>query len=245
MADGNITVTLQDLRGDEAKEQALWAERGRWLAEKLSERTTPDARTVLELVEEPIWARADGTFADYCAAIDAAMAADEDWWASERPPTPVGWSDTDWLRHLETCPPIGYALRDSLYGTSKAGVLRFCSSDEAGAFAVYASPRPTQTEPSPATPPQVPIPERLLDIIGRYGNARSGGCDEAEIIYRWEELVGAIKQYAATPPIAPLSEFKRMQIIGDEFPLALVEPIVIAKVDSVCRAIEKAHGIGA
>mgnify|MGYP003539973104 FL=1 len=125
------------------------------------------------------------------------MAADEDWWASERPPTPVGWSDTDWLRHLETCPPIGYAVRDSLYGTSKAGVLRFCSRDEAGAFAVYASPRPTQTEPSPATPPQVPIPERLLDIIGRYGNARSGGCDEAEIIYRWEELCGAIKQYAA------------------------------------------------
>lgn len=134
MAHGNITVTLQDLRGDEAKEQALWAERGRWLAEKLSERTTPDGRTVLELVEEPIWARTDGTFADYCAAIDAAMAADEDWWASERPPTPVGWSDTDWLRHLETCPPIGYAVRDSLYGTSKAGVLRFCSRDEAGAW---------------------------------------------------------------------------------------------------------------
>ena len=197
MADGNITVTLQDLRGDEAKEQALWAERGRWLAEKLSERSTPDGRTVLELVEEPIWARADGTFAEYCAAVDAAMAADEDWWASERPPTPVGWSDTDWLRHLETCPPIGYAVRDNLYGTSKAGVLRFCSSEEAGAFAVYASPRPTQTEPSPATPPQAPIPERLLDIIGRYGNARSGGCDEAEIIYRWEELCGSIKQYVA------------------------------------------------
>ncbi len=42
-----------------------------------------------------------------------------------------------------------------------------------------------------------PIPERLLDIIGRYGNARSGGCDEAEIIYRWEELCGSIKQYVA------------------------------------------------
>ena len=63
----------------------------------------------------------------------------------------------------------------------------------------YASPRPTQTEPSPATPPQV----------------------------------------------VPLTEFKRMQIIGDEFPLALVDPLVIAKVDSVCLAIEKAHGIGA
>ena len=96
-------------------------------------------------------------------------------------------------------PPIGYAVRDSLYGTSKAGVLRFCSGDEAGAFAVYASPRPTQTEPSPSTPSQVQV---------------------------------------------PLTEFKRMQIIGDEFPLALVEPIVIAKVDSVARAIERAHGIG-
>ncbi|HOU23510.1 MAG TPA: hypothetical protein PLN42_04585 [Anaerolineae bacterium] len=84
MADGNITVTLQDLRGVEAKEQALWAERGRWLAEKLSERRTPDGRTVLELVEEPIWAKEDGTFADYCAAVDAAMAADEEWWMSER-----------------------------------------------------------------------------------------------------------------------------------------------------------------
>ena len=84
MAEGNITVTLQDLRGDEAKEQALWAERGRWLAEKLSERTTPDGRTVLELVEEPIWAKDDGTFADYCESIDAAMAADSDWWTSER-----------------------------------------------------------------------------------------------------------------------------------------------------------------
>jgi hypothetical protein len=74
---------------------------------------------------------------------------------TSRPPTPVGWSDTDWLRHLETCPPIGYAVRDSLYGTSKGGVLRFCSRDEAGAFAVYASPRPTQTDPSPSTPSQV------------------------------------------------------------------------------------------
>jgi hypothetical protein len=42
----------------------------------------------------------------------------------------------------------------------------------------------------------------------------------------------------------PLTEFKRMQIIGDEFPIALVDPMVIAKVDSVARAIERAHGIG-
>ncbi len=63
-----------------------------------------------------------------------------------RPPTPPGWSDTDWLRHLESCLPIGYAVRDSLYGTSKAGVLRFCSSDEPGAFAVYASPKGPNVE---------------------------------------------------------------------------------------------------
>ena len=55
------------------------AARGRWLTEKLCERSTPDGRTVLELVDEPIWARADGTFADYCAAVDAAMEADDGW----------------------------------------------------------------------------------------------------------------------------------------------------------------------
>ena len=36
-----------------------------------------------------------------------------------------------------------------------------------------------------------------------------------------------------------LTDFERMQIIGDEFPLALVQPIVIQKIDSVCRAIER------
>jgi hypothetical protein len=77
MADGNITVTVHDYRGQEARELALWAARGRWLTEKLSERSTPDGRTVLELVDEPILARADGTFADYCAAVDAAMEADD------------------------------------------------------------------------------------------------------------------------------------------------------------------------
>ena len=41
----------------------------------------------------------------------------------------------------------------------------------------------------------------------------------------------------------PLTEFERMQIIGKEFPLPLVEPIIIQKIDSVCIAIEQAHGI--
>jgi hypothetical protein len=48
-----------------------------------------------------------------------------------------------------------------------------------------------------------------------------------------------------SPQRDPLTEFQRMRIIGDEFPLALVDPIVIAKVDSVCLAIESAHGITA
>jgi hypothetical protein len=54
-----------------------WAARGRWLTEKLSERQTPDGRTVLEIADEPIWCRPDGTLADYVEAVDAAMDADE------------------------------------------------------------------------------------------------------------------------------------------------------------------------
>ncbi|MGH8649496.1 MAG: hypothetical protein ACREUP_09350 [Burkholderiales bacterium] len=42
----------------------------------------------------------------------------------------------------------------------------------------------------------------------------------------------------------PLSEFQRMQIIGDEFPLPLVQTVVIQKIDAICMAIERAHGIG-
>ena len=42
----------------------------------------------------------------------------------------------------------------------------------------------------------------------------------------------------------PLTEFQRMQIIGDEFPISLVQSIVIQKVDSVVLAVERAHGIG-
>lgn len=64
-------------RTDAMNENELWAKRGRWLVDKLRERTTPDGRTVLELVDEPIWARADGILADYCSAVDAAMERDE------------------------------------------------------------------------------------------------------------------------------------------------------------------------
>lgn len=55
----------------------LWAARGRWLVDKLTERSTPDGRTVLELADEPIWVREDGTLADYIAAVDLAMERDE------------------------------------------------------------------------------------------------------------------------------------------------------------------------
>lgn len=37
---------------------------------------------------------------------------------------------------------------------------------------------------------------------------------------------------------AMLTEFQRMQLIGEEFPLPLVAPVVIAKVDAVALAIE-------
>jgi hypothetical protein len=46
-----------------------------------------------------------------------------------------------------------------------------------------------------------------------------------------------------TRPSRPLTKFQRMQIIGEDFPLALVEPIVIQKIDSVVRRTERAHGI--
>lgn len=59
-----------------------------------------------------------------------------------------------------------------------------------------------------------------------------------------KRLIALVHKHAATPPRAALTELQRMQIIGDEFPLALVDPLVIAKVDAVCLAIEAAHGIG-
>ena len=57
--------------------QHAWAERGRWLVEKLTERYTPDGRCVLEISEEPIWCKPDGTLQDYIAAVDLAMERDE------------------------------------------------------------------------------------------------------------------------------------------------------------------------
>ena len=36
-----------------------------------------------------------------------------------------------------------------------------------------------------------------------------------------------------------MTDFQRMQIIGDEFPLPLVAPAVVAKVDAVALAVER------
>jgi len=49
--------------------------------------------------------------------------------------------------------------------------------------------------------------------------------------------------YTHPAPAKPLTELARMKIIGEEFPLALVEPIVIQKIDSVCRNQNPVLGI--
>jgi Lar family restriction alleviation protein len=36
----------------------------------------------------------------------------------------------------------------------------------------------------------------------------------------------------------PLSDFERMRLVGDEFPIALVDPLVLRKVESVVEATE-------
>lgn len=74
-----------------------------------------------------------------------------------------------------------------------------------------------------------------------YDKARK---DAAETLRNMSTYVGTYTP-DSQPKLAPLTEFERMRIIGDEFPIALVQPAVIAKVDAVCRAIERAHGIGA
>jgi hypothetical protein len=66
-----------------------------------------------------------------------------------------------------------------------------------------------------------------------------------EYIFSYEALVttddSEVRKLYTHPPVhQPLTEFERMQIIGNEFPLALVEAIVIQKIDSVCIAIEAA-----
>lgn len=101
MADGKITVEvsaqaaqaeLERLRAENAalkREAYTWskaaesyaadAERFRWLAERT-------AATGLARWVHPFQFLAD--------AVDARRGLN-------RPPTPVGWSDTDWLKHLE------------------------------------------------------------------------------------------------------------------------------------------------
>jgi hypothetical protein len=74
-----------------------------------------------------------------------------------------------------------------------------------------------------------------------YDKARK---DAAETLRNMSTYVGTYTP-DSQPKRTPLTEFERMRIIGDEFPIALVQQAVIAKVDAVCRAIERAHGIGA
>jgi len=54
-----------------------WAARGRWLFGQMTERSTPDGRCLLELVDVPIWAHENGTEEQHVAAIDAEMERDE------------------------------------------------------------------------------------------------------------------------------------------------------------------------
>ena len=57
--------------------EAAWAAHGKWLTEKLSEHSIGDGRCILQLVDEPIWIRADQPFSEYIAAVDLAMERDE------------------------------------------------------------------------------------------------------------------------------------------------------------------------
>lgn len=80
MADGNITVEVSTQSAQaELERLRADAERFRWLAEHTV--ATGLARWV-------------HPFQFLGEAVDARRTLN-------RPPTPVGWSDTDWLKHLE------------------------------------------------------------------------------------------------------------------------------------------------
>lgn len=42
-----------------------------------------------------------------------------------------------------------------------------------------------------------PLPQHLLDLIGWYGSSHANGESEVRRIARWQELIAAIKAYAA------------------------------------------------
>jgi hypothetical protein len=89
---------------------------------------------------------------------------------------------------------------------------------------------------------------RLMALADEYGERcwRSSQMSSHRVAVARNNLESALQAALAAQgePRQPLTELRRMQIIGEEFPLALVQPIVIAKVDSVALAIERAHGIG-
>jgi hypothetical protein len=74
-------VDSDDSHPDDDADTVRWALRGHWLVDHLSERTLPDGRCVLELVEEDIFAMPDATLDEYVDAVDAAMQRDSSWGA--------------------------------------------------------------------------------------------------------------------------------------------------------------------
>lgn len=81
---------------------------------------------------------------------------------------------------------------------------------------------------------------RLLTCRSLFSLARGEINAQRKVLEQALEANAALRN---TAPVQaqerkPLTEFERMQIIGEEFPLPLVEPIIIQKIDSVCLAIE-------
>ena len=64
--------------------------------------------------------------------------------------------------------------------------------------------------------------------------------DMAIIVWTGEQPPEGTPLFAAPAVVRPLTKPQRMEIINAEFPLSLVQPIIIQKIDTVCRAIEQA-----
>ena len=105
------------------------------------------------------------------------------------------------------------------------------------------------TQPQQEPVAREPNDAELLKAFTRSNNGpnpfyRCNTCGDTEPGVREYLSNHWLKHNNTSPPQRkPLTEFERMQIIGQEFPLPLVQSIVIQKIDSVCKAIEAAHGI--
>ena len=109
-----------------------------------------------------------------------------------------------------------------------------CSIEQAWDCLVESAPTSPACE-SIAQPVPQKSGEKALDLACHFQNL---ACEQ-------EEIIELFCLDAAVAQAEPLSEFEIMQIIGQEFPLPLVEPKVLELIESVCRRIEAAHGIGA